>query len=135
MSFAHRPTSTCTETAPRSDAEQQLRVDLAAAYRLIALNGVRCDIALMRTPDGHSQLELSKFQKPTATTSEPNIPVNTLGIRRRLALAISTGPRRNGSHLHRRWSRLDIGRNDGGIEALDKALAKMKDTKADANAN
>ncbi|MEM5403041.1 MULTISPECIES: class II aldolase/adducin family protein [Paraburkholderia] len=39
MSFAHRPTSTCAETAPRSAAEQQLRVDLAAAYRLIALNG------------------------------------------------------------------------------------------------
>ncbi|MFP4905759.1 class II aldolase/adducin family protein, partial [Paraburkholderia sp. BR14261] len=39
MSFAHRPTSTCAETAPRSTAEQQLRVDLAAAYRLIALNG------------------------------------------------------------------------------------------------
>ncbi|WP_042265126.1 class II aldolase/adducin family protein [Paraburkholderia heleia] len=39
MSFAHRPTSTCAEAAPRSAAEQQLRVDLAAAYRLIALNG------------------------------------------------------------------------------------------------
>ncbi|MFT0173795.1 class II aldolase/adducin family protein [Paraburkholderia mimosarum] len=39
MSFAHRPTSTCAETAPRSAAEQQLRIDLAAAYRLIALNG------------------------------------------------------------------------------------------------
>jgi ribulose-5-phosphate 4-epimerase/fuculose-1-phosphate aldolase len=39
MSFAHRPTSTTAETGPRSAAEQQLRVDLAAAYRLIALNG------------------------------------------------------------------------------------------------
>jgi predicted enzyme related to lactoylglutathione lyase len=37
---------------------------------------------MMRTPDGHSRLELSKFQKPTAISTAPNIPVNTLGIRR-----------------------------------------------------
>src|SRR5437762_11630563 len=50
--------------------------------RIIALNGVRSDIAMMRTPDGHSRLELTKFQTPPATTVEPNAPVNTLGIRR-----------------------------------------------------
>ena len=50
--------------------------------RVIGLNGVRSDIVMMRTPDGHSRLELSKFQKPTAISTEPNIPVNTLGIRR-----------------------------------------------------
>lgn len=32
MSFAHRPTSTSADDGPRSVAEQQLRVDLAAAY-------------------------------------------------------------------------------------------------------
>jgi predicted enzyme related to lactoylglutathione lyase len=36
----------------------------------------------MRTPDGHSRLELSKFQTPRAIPTEPNLPVNTLGIRR-----------------------------------------------------
>jgi catechol 2,3-dioxygenase-like lactoylglutathione lyase family enzyme len=50
--------------------------------RIIALNNVRSDIAMMRTPDGHSRLELSKFQTPTATSVELNAPVNTLGIRR-----------------------------------------------------
>ena len=50
--------------------------------RVVGLNGVRSDIVMMRTPDGHSRLELSKFQKPTANSTEPNIPVNTLGIRR-----------------------------------------------------
>ena len=50
--------------------------------RLIALNGVRSDIAMMRTPDGYNRLELSKFQRPTATSVELNAPVNTLGIRR-----------------------------------------------------
>lgn len=50
--------------------------------RVVGLKGVRSDIVMMRTPDGHSRLELSKFQKPTAISTEPNIPVNTLGIRR-----------------------------------------------------
>jgi catechol 2,3-dioxygenase-like lactoylglutathione lyase family enzyme len=50
--------------------------------RIVALNGVRSDIAMMRTPDGHSRLELTKFQRPTATSVELNAPVNTLGIRR-----------------------------------------------------
>src|SRR4030043_1144338 len=38
--------------------------------RIVALNGVRSDIAMMRTPDGHSRLELTKFQRPTATSVE-----------------------------------------------------------------
>ena len=50
--------------------------------RCVGLDGVRSDIAMMRTPDGHSRLELSKFHTPPATTAEPNAPVNTLGIRR-----------------------------------------------------
>jgi catechol 2,3-dioxygenase-like lactoylglutathione lyase family enzyme len=50
--------------------------------RIIGLHGVRSDIAMMRTPDGHSRLELTKFEKPTATRVELNAPVNTFGIRR-----------------------------------------------------
>src|SRR5262249_48523112 len=50
--------------------------------RIVALNGVRSSIAMMRTPDGHSRLELTKFQRPTASSVELNAPVNTLGIRR-----------------------------------------------------
>ena len=50
--------------------------------RCIGLDGVRSDIAMLKTPDGHSRLELSKFHAPPATTAEPNAPVNTLGIRR-----------------------------------------------------
>jgi predicted enzyme related to lactoylglutathione lyase len=37
---------------------------------------------MMPTPDGHSRLELTKFQRPTATSVELNAPANTLGIRR-----------------------------------------------------
>ena len=50
--------------------------------RIVGLDGVRSDIAMLRTPDGHSRLELSKFHTPPATTAEPNAPVNTLGYRR-----------------------------------------------------
>src|ERR1043165_9567346 len=51
--------------------------------RVVGLNDVRSEIAMMRTPDGHSRLELSRFQKPAPVRSEPrNAPANTLGIRR-----------------------------------------------------
>ncbi len=51
--------------------------------RIVGLDGVRSDIAMMRTPDGHGRLELDKFHTPKAVRVEPkNTPVNTLGIRR-----------------------------------------------------
>jgi catechol 2,3-dioxygenase-like lactoylglutathione lyase family enzyme len=50
--------------------------------RVVGLDGVRTDIATLRTPDGHGRLELMKFHAPPATTAEPNAPANTLGIRR-----------------------------------------------------
>ena len=49
--------------------------------RVNAIDGVRVDIVMMRTPDGHNKLELTKFHSPTATTTEPNAPPNTLGYR------------------------------------------------------
>jgi catechol 2,3-dioxygenase-like lactoylglutathione lyase family enzyme len=51
--------------------------------RIVGLAGVRSDIAMMRTPDGHGRLELDKFHTPKAVRVEPeDAPVNTLGIRR-----------------------------------------------------
>ena len=50
--------------------------------RVVGLDGVRNDVAMMRTPDGHGWLELIKFHTPPATAAEPNASVNTLGIRR-----------------------------------------------------
>ena len=51
--------------------------------RIIGLENVRADIAMMRTPDGHGRIELDKFHTPAAVRTEPkNAPVNTLGIRR-----------------------------------------------------
>jgi catechol 2,3-dioxygenase-like lactoylglutathione lyase family enzyme len=51
--------------------------------RIVGLDGVRSDIAMMRTPDGHGRLELDKFHTPPAVRAESvDAPVNTLGIRR-----------------------------------------------------
>jgi catechol 2,3-dioxygenase-like lactoylglutathione lyase family enzyme len=50
---------------------------------VVGLDGVRADIAVMRTPDGHSRVELSRFHTPPAVRSEPEgAPANALGIRR-----------------------------------------------------
>ena len=51
--------------------------------RIVGLDGVRSDIVMMRTPDGHGRIELDKFHTPKAVRAEPeDAPVNTLGIRR-----------------------------------------------------
>ena len=50
---------------------------------VVGLNDVRADIAMMRTPDGHGRVELTKFHTPPAVRPEPeSAPANTLGIRR-----------------------------------------------------
>ena len=49
----------------------------------VGLTGVRADIAMMQTPDGHGRVELSRFHTPAAVRAEPeDAPANALGIRR-----------------------------------------------------
>jgi catechol 2,3-dioxygenase-like lactoylglutathione lyase family enzyme len=51
--------------------------------RTVGLDDVRADIAMMRTPDGHGGVELTKFHTPPAVRAEPeNAPANALGMRR-----------------------------------------------------
>src|SRR6185436_2509134 len=64
------------------ELEGETTVEGPSVDRTIGLEGVRSDIAMLRTPDGHSHLELSKFHTPPATASEPNAPVNRLGMGR-----------------------------------------------------
>jgi catechol 2,3-dioxygenase-like lactoylglutathione lyase family enzyme len=53
------------------------------AEAVIGLTGVREEIAMMRTPDGASGIELCRFDAPAAQRGEPaDAPVNTLGYRR-----------------------------------------------------
>ena len=46
------------------------------------LRGMRVEIAMMRTPDGHSRLELSRFLAPAVVADHRNAPVNALGYLR-----------------------------------------------------
>ncbi|MGI5325907.1 VOC family protein [Actinomadura nitritigenes] len=46
------------------------------------IDGIRVEIAMMRTPDGHGKVELTKFHAPAAISAEPAVaPPNTLGLR------------------------------------------------------
>ncbi len=63
------------------ELEGEMPVEGRWVDRVSGLDGVRVDIAMMRTPDGHSRLELTKFHTPTAVGADPNAPANTLGIR------------------------------------------------------
>ena len=49
--------------------------------RVVGLEGVRADIAMMQTPDGHGRLELTKFHSPSRQGENRLDPANTPGIR------------------------------------------------------
>jgi catechol 2,3-dioxygenase-like lactoylglutathione lyase family enzyme len=58
-------------------------VEGSSVDRLIGLQNVRATLALMRTPDGHGQIELDKFHTPEAIRTGPEKTlVNELGLRR-----------------------------------------------------
>lgn len=49
--------------------------------RVVGLEGVRVQIAMVETPDGHGRLELAKFHAPSGAVGEGHAPANTPGIR------------------------------------------------------
>ena len=64
------------------ELEGEAPIEGPSVDQVNALEGVRVDIAMMRTPDGHGRLELTKFHTPTAVNAEPeNALGNTLGLR------------------------------------------------------
>ncbi|WP_174554459.1 VOC family protein [Nocardia mikamii] len=51
--------------------------------RIIGVDDVRQEVAMLRTPDGHGRVELAMFHEPQPVRSDPQpAPANTLGIRR-----------------------------------------------------
>ena len=63
------------------EGETTLEGDLVES--VVGLDDVRADIAMMRPPDGHGGVELTKFHTPPAVKVEPeSAPANALGIRR-----------------------------------------------------
>jgi catechol 2,3-dioxygenase-like lactoylglutathione lyase family enzyme len=64
------------------EVEGKAQVEGGWVDRVSGLDDVRADIVMMRTPDGHGRLELTKFRTPAAVSAEPeNAPANTLGLR------------------------------------------------------
>ena len=65
------------------ELEGRAQVEGHSVDRTVGLKGVRSEIAMMRTPDGHGRLELSKYITPASSSPEPaNAPHNTLGMHR-----------------------------------------------------
>jgi len=64
------------------DLEGRATVEGEWAGRITGLGDQRVEIAMMRTPDGHSRLELSRFLTPPTIADHRNAPVNALGYLR-----------------------------------------------------
>jgi catechol 2,3-dioxygenase-like lactoylglutathione lyase family enzyme len=64
------------------DLEGQATIEGEWAGRVTGLGDQRVEIAMMRTPDGHGRLELSRFLTPAAVSDHRNAPVNALGYLR-----------------------------------------------------
>lgn len=64
------------------DLEGRAMIEGEWAGRVTGLRDQRVEIAMMRTPDGHSRLELSRFLAPAVVADHRNAPVNALGYLR-----------------------------------------------------
>jgi catechol 2,3-dioxygenase-like lactoylglutathione lyase family enzyme len=65
------------------ELEGETQVEGPWADATVGLEGVRADITMLRAPDGHGRVELTRFHTPQAVRAEPeDAPANALGIRR-----------------------------------------------------
>ena len=64
------------------DLEGRATIEGEWAGRVTGLADQRVEIAMMRTPDGHSRLELSRFLAPAVAADHRKAPVNALGYLR-----------------------------------------------------
>src|ERR671910_1327106 len=64
------------------ELEGQAMIEGEWAGRVTGLGDQKVEIAMMRTPDGHSRLELSRFLAPPVVADHRNAPVNALGYLR-----------------------------------------------------
>jgi catechol 2,3-dioxygenase-like lactoylglutathione lyase family enzyme len=65
------------------ELEGETTVEGPAVDSTVGLTGVRADITMLRAPDGHGRVELTRYQRPRAIRAEPeDAPANALGIRR-----------------------------------------------------
>ena len=62
--------------------EGRMPIEGEWAGRVTGVRGQRVEVAMMRTPDGHSHLELSRFDVPAIASDHRTAPVNSLGYLR-----------------------------------------------------
>ena len=62
--------------------EGRMRIEGEWAGRVTGVRDQRVEVAMMRTPDGHSRLELSRFDAPAIASDHRTAPVNSLGYLR-----------------------------------------------------
>ncbi len=62
--------------------EGRMPIEGEWAGRVTGVRGQRVEIAMMRTPDGHGRLELSRFDAPAIASDHRTAPVNSLGYLR-----------------------------------------------------
>jgi catechol 2,3-dioxygenase-like lactoylglutathione lyase family enzyme len=63
------------------EPQGEAQVDGRWVDRVVGLEGVRAEIAMLQTPDGHGRVELAKFHAPPTPNGDPRAPANTPGIR------------------------------------------------------
>ncbi|GAA1059923.1 VOC family protein [Agromyces bracchium] len=65
------------------ELEGRAHIEGEFADQAVGLDGIRSEIAMMRTPDGHGRLELTRYLSPEASAPSPAVPPpNTLGLHR-----------------------------------------------------
>jgi catechol 2,3-dioxygenase-like lactoylglutathione lyase family enzyme len=62
--------------------EGRMPIEGEWAGRVTGVRGQRVEIAMLRTPDGHGRLELSRFDAPAIASDHRTAPVNSLGYMR-----------------------------------------------------
>lgn len=65
------------------ELEGKAHIEGSFADRTVGLEGTSCEVAMLRTPDGHGRLELAQYLSPAAFTPDPpHTPPNTIGFHR-----------------------------------------------------
>jgi catechol 2,3-dioxygenase-like lactoylglutathione lyase family enzyme len=82
----------------------QMPVEGGWVDRIVGLDGVRVDTAMLRTPDGDGEIELVKFHSPPTQGGDPHAPANAPGLRHLAFLvedidAVVAGLRARGAEL------------------------------------
>jgi catechol 2,3-dioxygenase-like lactoylglutathione lyase family enzyme len=86
------------------ELQGEATVEGRSVDRVVGLDGVRSDIVMLQTPDGHGRVELAKFHSPSAQGGDHQAPANAPGIRHvTFAVedidAVVTGLRARGAEL------------------------------------